>query len=75
MSLLAWAWRLGMPVVLARLLFLAWSGRYQVINRTAHPGFFWGAIVVWGLSLAAFVVGDLILLAALAVRLSHPAAG
>jgi hypothetical protein len=61
-----------MPFVLGRLLWLANSGRWAVINRTNHPGVFWWAVVIWGLSFAGFVLVDLFAVAQQAARVFHP---
>jgi hypothetical protein len=66
-----WFFPLVMPFVLGRLLWLANSGRWQVINLANHPGVFWTAVTVWGLSFAGFLGLDLILAVQQVVRLLH----
>ncbi len=63
-----WLFPVVMPFVLGRLLWLANSGRWDVINRTNHPGVFWSAVLIWGLSFAGFVLVDLIVIAQQAAR-------
>ena len=65
----SWFFPVVMPFVLGYLIWLAFAGKWTVINRANHPAVFWTAIVVWGLSFVNFVWLDLAVIVRQALRI------
>ncbi|CAN5765243.1 hypothetical protein BH11PSE1_BH11PSE1_16890 [soil metagenome] len=68
-----WIYAVMVPLVLGRLIWIASSGQWQIINRVTHPRVYWCAVSIWGLLLAAFVALDFTYVARLIARLSDGA--
>jgi hypothetical protein len=62
-SVVEWIFLIIVPLVMARLIWLANTGKFDVINRIRHPGVYWWAICSWGLLLLVFLVFDIALVA------------
>jgi hypothetical protein len=61
-SVFEWIFVIGVPLIMARLIWLANAGKFDVINRHKHPGVYWWCVCIWGLLLVAFLVFDFALL-------------